>query len=214
MGANPPLPVLAEVCESASVCKVGQPVGFVCVGAVFFLTVVHELLVVLDRLVKKVRVSIRSASDGEHAIPCEGFPTIVSACDQTWCLVVGWRGGVEILAFSAVDILDKGFSCPTADSCFGSASGACVPWDRGRVYVVATSRDCRRAPSRLRHQRPGPTIKIDLSADLCSFSFLSSSYLPCSEFPSSRFGGFSGGGLHCTSRSRSSLHCPSGPWGA
>lgn len=43
------------------------------------------------------------------------------------------------------------------------------------------------------------------------FSLFSSSYLPCSELPSSRFGGFSLEGLHCTARCRSMLYCPSGP---
>jgi hypothetical protein len=48
----------------------------------------------------------------------------------------------------------------------------------------------------------------------CLFFFFSSSYLPCFEYPSSRFGVFSWEGLHCTARSRSLLHCPSGPWEA
>ncbi|KAI0897340.1 hypothetical protein F4806DRAFT_461746 [Annulohypoxylon nitens] len=42
------------------------------------------------------------------------------------------------------------------------------------------------------------------------FFFFSSSYLPCSARPSSRFGVRKGGDLHCTARSRSSSIIPRG----
>ena len=67
------------------------------------------------------------------------------------------------------------------------------------------------------HSKLGPVIQgyitPTLSWDFNLFSF-PSSYLPCFGVPSSRSGGSSLGGLHCTARSQPSLHCPSGPWEA
>lgn len=134
---------------------------------------------------------------------------------STWTLMLVVRQALRFRRMRLVKFV-KGFSCPTTDTYLVGTCPAAhqklecqsrAPLNNCQ-RIGALSEEFWRQASVWSYKTPSTLPPF------CLFFFLSSSYLPCFEYPSSRYGVFSWEGLHCTSRSRSLLHCPSGPWEA
>lgn len=150
----------------------------------------------------------------------------MSACDQT-CFGCRCRDGLGFRKWSHDQIHQRVF-VPYTQYVLKLARGqflgglsncapvTCAAFGRRRCESVAEFLPASGRKRQNRVQSASSSCRYKVPPHLChsSLRFFLSSYLPCSELASSSIGGLSTGGLHCTSRSRPGLNCPTGPLGA